>query len=201
MPPGLRSRIILKKRSLFRRRSCAGKWAHGQPGWIERSARSNRGNYCAERRIRTIRRGSCASGVQTARRRRAAHAWLGLAFLRIAKLFQPHQTHRLPQSCRSGRPRHRRTLPVAIPRRTDRRTRAELAHAKRNHRGCHRGIGHGRNRFHHDRSRAPARAAGRRELWTGRRYSLRHRISHQSGARCTSAATPRFADQNTRAHL
>ena len=121
--------------------------------------------------------------------------------LRHAELLQPHPPHRLPQSRRPGRAGHRRALSLAIPRRPDRRARAEPAGAERDHRRRDRRLRHGRNRLHHHRSRPAAGIAGRRKLRPVRRRALRHRIPDQSGARRAGAAPAGLADQDARAHL
>ena len=171
-----------------------------QPGWIERRARSNRGNSGAERRGRKARRGSPASRAQALRRDPPAAA-LGLAVFRLAEFLQPHPPHRLPQSHRPGRAGHRRALSLAIPRRPDRRARAEPAGAERDHRRRHRRLGDGGKRRRHHRSRAAAGIAGRRKLRAVRRCAIRHRIPDQSGTRGAGAAPPGVADQDARAHL
>ena len=128
-------------------------------------------------------------------------AALGLAVLRRAKLLQPHPPHRLPQPRRPGRAGRRHALSLAVPRRPDRRARAEPAGAGRDHRRRHRRLGDGRNRRHHHRSRAAAGIAGRRELRAVRRRAIRHRIPDQSGAGRAGAAPAGLADQDARAHL
>ncbi len=89
---------------------------------------------------------------------------------------------------------------VAIPRRPDRRARAEPAGAERDHRRRDRRLRDGRKRRRHHRPGSPARIAGRRELRAGR-FPLRPRIPDQSRTRRAGAAPPGIADQDPRAHL
>ena len=63
------------------------------------------------------------------------------------------------------------------------------------------GLGDGRDRHDHDRSRQAARAADRRELRPDRRVALRARIPDQSGTRRAAAAPPGAADAHAGAHL
>ncbi len=67
--------------------------------------------------------------------------------------------------------------------------------------GRDRRLGHRRPRHHHDRSRAAARSAGRRELRSRPRRRSPARVPDQSGARRAGAAPAGVADQHARAHL
>ena len=163
---------------------------------LDRTAESLAQNAEAERPGAEAR----ASRAQALRRDPAAAAF-GLGIFRLAEFLQPHPPHRLPQSRRPGRAGRRHSLSLAVPRRPDRRARAEPAGAGRDHRRRHRRLGDGRNRRHHHRSRPAARIAGRRELRAVRRGAIRHRIPDQSGARRAGAAPPGLADQDARAHL
>ena len=124
-----------------------------------------------------------------------------LAVLGPAELLEPHAPHHLSQRHRPARAGHRHSLPVAVPRRPDRRAGAEPAGAGRDHRRRHRGLGDGGFRHHHDRSRAAAGAAARRELRSLGGVALRARFSDQSGAGRAGAAPPGVADQYPRPHL
>ena len=99
---------------------------------------------------------------------------------------------------------HRRPLPHAIPRRPDRRARAKLAGARRDHRRRDRRLGHGGKRRSHHRSRAAARIAGRRKLRAAgrRRYPASNSLSTPSASRRCCAAwsrRPRRARASTTA--
>ena len=62
------------------------------------------------------------------------------------KVLEPDAAHRPSQHRGPARAGHQHSLPVAIPRRPDRRARAEPAGAGRDHRGRDRGVGHRRDR-------------------------------------------------------
>ena len=93
----------------------------------------------------------------------------------------------------------RHSLPVAIPRRPDRRAGREPRGAGRDHRRRHRRFRHRRQLRHLHRPRPAARTAAGRELRRRRRH--RPRILDQSGARRAGAAPPDLADQDARPHL
>ena len=124
----------------------------------------------------------------------------GRAILLRALLLQPHAPHRLAQSGGPRRPGGEHSLSLAVPRRPDRRARAEPAGAGRNHRRRDCRLRHRRNQHHHHRSGPPARPQARRKLRRAGRI-LRPGFSDQSGARRAGAAAADLADQDPRAHL
>ena len=70
----------------------------------------------------------------------------GWRFLVAQSLVEPDAAHRSAQHRRAARAGHQHPLSVAIPRRPDRRARAEPAGAGRDHRRRDRGLGDGRDR-------------------------------------------------------
>jgi DNA-binding winged helix-turn-helix (wHTH) protein len=82
-----------------------------------------------------------------------------------ARALEPDAAHRLPQRRRPARARGRHPLPVAVPRRPDRRAGAEPARPGRDHRRRDRRLRHRRDRRHHHRSRPAARTAAGREAY------------------------------------
>ena len=122
------------------------------------------------------------------------------AVLLRAQLLQPHPPHRFAQPRRPGRAGREHSLSLAVPRRPDRRARAEPAGAGRDHRRRDRGLRHRRDQHHHHRSRPAARSEARRNLRRAGRI-FRAGFSDQSGARRAGAAAADLADQDPRPHL
>ena len=99
---------------------------------------------------------------------------------------------------------HRRSLSVAVPRRPDRRARAEPAGARRDHRRRDCRLRHGRNRRHHDRSGhgfwncRPAKATAHQ---TNRSPASNSRSIRNASRRCCAAWSrrPRRARASTTA--
>ncbi len=126
--------------------------------------------------------------------RRARQFFVALTF---SSLDAPHRLAQPRRPLRAGR---QHSLSLAVSRRPDRRARAELAGAGRNHRQRHCRFGHGRNQYDHDRSRPLARSQARRNLRRAGR-TLRPRFPDQSRARRAGAAAADLADQDACAHL
>ena len=73
-------------------------------------------------------------------------------YLHRPGLFEPDAPHRLPQHRGPVRAGHRHSVSVAIRAGSSSTRACAACGAGRNHRRRDRGIGHGRNQFHHDRS-------------------------------------------------
>ena len=176
-----------------------GAYSRGRNRQTDR-ARSNSEYRSGRPRCRTGSR-----GIAARRDRHAAPAARPvarrLAILRPAELLEPDPAHHLPQSHRPDRAGDRDSLPVAVPRRTDRGAHPEPSGPGRDHGRCDRLIGDRRAGHHRVRSRPAARTAGRRELRSVRGNAVGDRVLDQSGAGRAGAAPPRVADQYPRAHL
>ena len=149
----------------------------GAGGGVHEGAATGRPTCLIELR-RPSQAAETSSGLRAAThdagtpRRLADLSYRGWQFFVRAKLLEPHAPHRVPQYRRPARPGHRHSLPLAIPRRPDRRARAEPAGAGRDHRRRYRGLGHRRARHHRHRSGPAAGTAGRRKLRPDRRRAV-----------------------------